>query len=456
MEQWALFRRWRTSCAGVLPYLEAKHEPMKIVMSASHGGFGSERVPLGGGAAIFERLASHKAFRSLDLTLLGAGNSPPPDLPYEAILSLDKAPSSLGVLEYAQFSREFGRRTTERTLELKPDLLLCHDISEGPDVKRLEEAGIKTATIFHVDVVDIFNRLYLGSLLHPATLTQLYRSSRALPWPAVLQLVFEKQQNVMDYGCLSVVPSSGAASLLKRCYPDSPAPIRTIGWGAPAPRFSETELSRRAAVLRQEHGIEPETRILLTLSRLSPEKAQNRLLEAALLAEENATMPPDVTIVIAGAPAFMDGQKHAAKLRKLASRLTTPVVFPGHAGGLDKEAWYHAATLFVVNSLHESYGLTTLEAMQHGCPVVAVESFGTADTVTPEVGRLVPPGPELPLRLWSTLDYLLRREQTETLNQMSRAAKEKSARETFDHAAATLLAELHCAVETISATLHTG
>ena len=73
---------------------------MKILMSASHGGFGSERVPLGGGAAIFERLARHKLFRNLDLTLLGAGNGCPPDLPYEAITSLQKAPSSLGVMEY--------------------------------------------------------------------------------------------------------------------------------------------------------------------------------------------------------------------------------------------------------------------------------------------------------------------------------------------------------------------
>lgn len=423
---------------------------MKILMSASHGGFGSERVPLGGGAAIFERLARHKLFRNLDLTLLGAGNGCPPDLPYEAITSLQKAPSSLGVMEYAQFSQDFGKRTTQRALELKPDLLLCHDISEGPNVRRLYEAGIRTATIFHVDVVDIFNRLYLGSLLHPATLTRTYRASRALPWPGVLKLVFENQQNVMDYGCLSVVPSHGSAKLLESCYPNSPAPIRTIGWGAPEPRFSETELTQRATILRGEHGIDPKVRILLTLSRLSPEKAQDRLLRAALTAEKNGTMPSDITLVIAGAPAFMEGQRHAKKLRRLASQLSTPVIFPGHVGGLDKEAWYHTATLFVVNSLHESYGLTTLEAMQHACPVVAVESFGTADTITPEVGRLVPPGPELPLRLWSTLHHLLKEEQSDTLQKMARAAKEKSARETFDRAAETLLNELQLAVESPS------
>ena len=429
---------------------------MKIVMSASHGGFGSERVPLGGGAAIFERLARHDAFRKLDITLLGAGNSSPPDLPYEPLTCLKKAPSSLSVMEYARFSREFGDRTTQRALELKPDLLLCHDISEGPDVKRLHNAGIKTATIFHVDVVDIFNRLYLGSFLDPATLTSSYRVSRALPWPAVLELVFENQQNVMDYGCLSVVPSSGSARLLERCYPNSPAPVRTIGWGAPERRFSESELAQRAEVLRREHGIGPNRRILLTLSRLSPEKAQDRLLKAALAAEQNGTMPPDITLVIAGAPAFMEGQRHARKLRKLAAQLSTPVIFPGHVGGLDKESWYHTATLFVVNSLHESYGLTTLEAMQHACPVVAVESFGTADTVTPEVGRLVPPGPELPLRLWSTLHYLLKKEQTEVLTKMAQAAKEKSARETFDRAAETLLAELRFSLESTGPTVHKG
>jgi glycosyltransferase involved in cell wall biosynthesis len=341
----------------------------------------------------------------------------------------------MGMMEYARFCGEFGRFTTKKVLELNPDVLLCHDISEGPDLNEIVSRGIKVATVFHVDVVDIFSRLYMRGLIDPAALTSLYRTLRPLPWPTVLRLVFENQQQVMEKAALAIVPSEGSKALLHRCYPESSVPIKTVGWGAPTIAFSESDLSSVGAELRHRHQIPPENRILLTLSRLSPEKAQQRLLQAVRFAEESRRMPDDVTVVIAGAPAFMEGRRHALRLEKLASRLKTQVVFSGHVGGLEKAAWYRTSTLFVVNSLHESYGLTTLEAMQQGCPVVAVRSFGTSDTVTPEVGRLIHPGPALTERLWGNIEHLLRPDLRDKLVDMGKKARKQASFQTFDKAA---------------------
>ena len=182
--------------------------------------------------------------------------------------------------------------------------------------------------------------------------------------------------------------------------------------------------------------------MLLTLSRLSPEKAQHRLLQAVQYAEKSGRIPHDLTVVIAGAPAFMEGEKHARRLKKIAKTLKTRVVFPGHVGGIEKAAWYQLATLFVVNSLHESYGLTTLEAMQQGCPVVAVRSFGTADTVGPKVGRLVPPGPDIEIRLWGNIELLF----DGNLEEMSREARAFAQINSFDRAAL----EVRNALESLS------
>lgn len=407
-------------------------------MSAAHGGYGSEKVPLGGGAAVFERLIASKAFAKHQLQLIGPGPDSPPAGTYHRVLNQNTAPSALGMMEYARFSREFGSATTQLVLKLKPDVLICHDISEGPDVRALSLAGIPVVTIFHVDVVDIFNRLYLGGLFNPESLARGYRGLRNLPWPGVLKLVFEKQQEVADFGALSVTPSEGARSLVERCYPLASAPVRTIGWGVPKCPFSDSEVEEEKARLRKLHAIPSHHNILLTLSRLSPEKAQHRLLQAVQFAERQGRLPCDLTIVIAGAPAFMEGRRHFRRLQELANSLNTRVLFPGHVGGLEKAAWYSSADIFVVNSLHESYGLTTLEAMQQGCPVVAVRSFGTADTVTPEVGRLVIPGPELPARLWGTLELYLRPEGTAERELMATRAKEKTLRETFERAASEL------------------
>lgn len=416
-------------------------------MSAAHGGFGSENVPLGGGAAVFERLVTSPAFQEHSLLLLGAGpdieqslpgQAPPSSTEYLRVLTQSTAPSALSMMEYARFSQDFGKATTETLLRLRPDVVVCHDISEGPDIEVLARAGIPVVTIFHVDVVDIFSRLYLGGLFCPAHLARNYRATRHWPWPCVLRLVFEKQQNVADYGALSVVPSTGAHELLEHCYPESQAPVVTLGWGAPEARFPEEDIRKKARMLRTLHKIPDHHRVLLTLSRLSPEKAQHRLLEALLIGEKEQSTPSDITVVIAGAPAFMEGQRHAQKLYKLADKLKTRVIFTGHVGGLEKAGWYELATLFVVNSLHESYGLTTLEAMQRGCPVVAVRSFGTTDTVTEDVGLLVPPGPELARRLLATTNLMLAKHFESHFAKMAKRARVKAGQETFDKAASTL------------------
>lgn len=409
-------------------------------MTAAHGGFGSEQVPLGGGAAVFERLCQAWADPAwgLELHAVGAGPRACPGVPYSQLAAPPLEPSRLGTVAYARFCRDFERATTEFALNQRPDLVLAHDISEGPNAAALAAAGIPLATIFHVDVVDIFRRLYLGSLLPAPGLTAFYRSTRTWPWPDVLRLVFEKQQQVMSLGCLNVVPSRGAADLLRRCYPQDPSPIEVVGWGAPEQNLESEAIQQRAQELRREVGIPEEHTLLLTLSRLSPEKAQHRLLEALVLAEEEGRAPQNLSVVIAGAPAFMQGERHARRLRKLAGRLRTPVHFAGHVGGLDRSAWYRTADLFVVCSLHESYGLTTLEAMQQGCPVVAVSSFGTQATVVPQAGRLVPPGPELPRRLWGEIELLLGSRGTELRHELAQGALQQAQRSTFVAAARRL------------------
>jgi glycosyltransferase involved in cell wall biosynthesis len=404
---------------------------MRLAMSAAHGGFGSEKVPLGGGAAVFERLVTSGVFSDWEVHLLGAGPHAPPEGEYHRLSAPERAPSALGMMEYARFCDDFGRATTEAALQIRPDVLLCHDISEGPDVEKLKKAGIKVVTIFHVDVVDIFSRLYMKRIVSPEKLTRGYRRLRSLPWPSVLRLVFEKQQAVCENGALSIVPSRGAEALLRRCYPQESAPVRTIGWGAPVLPFDDDAIVEAALQLRRQHQIPKQERVLLTLSRLSPEKAQHRLLEAVEYAERSGRVPPDLTVVIAGAPAFMEGERHARRLKKLAAKLRTRVLFPGHVGGIEKAAWYRLADLFVVNSLHESYGLTTLEAMQQGCPIVAVRSFGTADTVHAEVGRLVPPGPHMEIRLWGNIELLI----AGNLEKMSGEARKTAAANSFSRAA---------------------
>lgn len=408
-------------------------------MTAAHGGYGSEKTPLGGGAAIFERLCQAwlHDYPELELYTAGSGPNQPEGLPYKMLARPEAEPSKLGLLAYARFCRKFESACTAYALNTKPDIVLSHDISEGPNIALLKRAGIPVVTISHVDVVDIFNKLYLGGLLPTRWLTSFYRLSRASYWPQILKLVFEKQEQVMGLGLLNVVPSEGAALLLKECYSKASSPIAIVGWGAPRLRYSKSELSQEAASLRSTYGIATHHKIILSLSRLSPEKAQHRLLEAVLKAEEDGTIPRDISIVIAGSKAFMRGKQHEAKLRNLAQKLKTPVYFPGHVGGIERSAWYHSASVFVVCSLHESYGLTTLEAMQQGCPVVAVSSCGTRETIDPGCGVLVEPGFGLSRRLWAAIEGVL--SSKELHHKLAQGARIKASDCTLEKAASALM-----------------
>jgi glycosyltransferase involved in cell wall biosynthesis len=51
---------------------------------------------------------------------------------------------------------------------------------------------------------------------------------------------------------------------------------------------------------------------------------------------------------------------------------------------------YRSATVFVQPSIDEGFGLTVLEALAYGLPVVATENVGAAELLTPDVSVIVP------------------------------------------------------------------
>ena len=55
-------------------------------------------------------------------------------------------------------------------------------------------------------------------------------------------------------------------------------------------------------------------------------------------------------------------------------------------------AFYDAADLFVLATLHESYGMAVAEALAHGLPVISTRTGVIADLIGGDAGILVEPG----------------------------------------------------------------
>ena len=357
---------------------------MRVLYTAAHGGFSAEAVPLGGGAAVFEHLIEEwSRTQPFELTAVTP-----------AILGTS-APSGgelvkFGERAYARFCREFERASTAVILRHDPEqtVVLANDISEGPDFAELAAHGYRVYSIYHVDVVAYVAAIYGRGAIAPETTVRWYPRLR---WclPEMAKLVWEKQEASVRHSRGLIVPSEGMRDVLLRCYPDCRSEkIHVLPWGN-----WNLDAAADPEPLRREFGVPDDARVLLALSRISPEKGQDLLLEALLEWERRDDFPEyPLWLFVCGDAAFMQGQRFLDKLRALAGRLKrTRVVFPGYVTGERKRAFLALADLYVFPSRHESYGLTLMEALAAGLPAVCLDTTGARSVMREEFGKLVPP-----------------------------------------------------------------
>jgi glycosyltransferase involved in cell wall biosynthesis len=307
-----------------------------------------------------------------------------------------------GERAYARFSRDFERAATEEILRHDPaeTVVLANDVSEGPDFEKLAARDFRVYTIYHVDVVGYVAAMYFRGWIRPETTVRWYPRLRAL-LPDMARLVWEKQEASVRHSRGLIMPSEGMRDVLLRCYPSCPPKrVHVLPWGvwdAGPPGDAEP--------LRREFGVPEGARVLLTLSRISPEKGQDLLLDALLEWERREDYPQrPLWLFVCGDAAFMQGQRFLEKLKRLASRLRrTRVVFPGHVTGGRKAAFFALADVFVFPSRYESYGLTLLEALAHGLPAVCLDHHGARSVMREEFGAIVQPA-DLRVALQKLLD----------------------------------------------------
>jgi len=297
---------------------------------------------------------------------------------------------NFGERRYAGFCGRFETAATAEVLRHDParTRVLINDISEGPDFHRLAAAGYRLVTIYHVDVVAYVAAIYGRNLVAPERLVRWYEH---LPVGGMARLVFAKQRDSLRYSRAVVVPSQSMREVLLRCYPDTPSgKIHVLPWGAPDPCRHHAG-DTKAAALRRAYAIPDDARVLLTLSRISPEKGQDLLLDALLEWERRADFPQHpLWLFICGDAAYMQGRRFLRRLHALAGRLTkTRVIFPGHVTGPRKQAFFTLADLYVFPSRHESYGLTLVEALRAGLPAVCLDHHGAREVMRPGCGLLV-------------------------------------------------------------------
>ncbi|KUK27349.1 MAG: Glycosyltransferase [Acetothermia bacterium 64_32] len=382
------------------------------MLAAAHLGYDPRTVPIGGGAQVAIHLLRHWAESApFSLTVLGSGPMPPAlaqgrvryqHIPWH-LPGWSGALTELGVRGYASFSRQFERGVTEflrrRACEVDPTgvCVVHNDICEAGDFRAIAGFGYRQVAIFHVDVVDYAANIYLGGKVSAPALARLWRGVARLRarrlFPDVVRLILEKQEACARFCQLLVVPSEQMAQVLLSSYPWlSPGRVLVVPWGAIVDR-EVPGVEEEKEGIKEEYRLDADTPVLISLSRISPEKGQDLFLKALCLWERRRG--ERLVAFICGAPAFIHGKSYLRRLLRLARRLRrVEVHFPGYVSGARKAAFLELSDLYVFPSRHESYGLTLVEALAAGLPVLTTDHRSARDLVRPQFGLVVRKTPE--------------------------------------------------------------
>lgn len=124
----------------------------------------------------------------------------------------------------------------------------------------------------------------------------------------------------------------------------------------------------------------------LSVNRIYPEKR----IELQVEAFRNM---PDEKLVIAGG--YAPGDHASGYFKKLRQNLAPNVTLLGEVTEAELLRLYATCKGFLCTALDEDFGLTPLEAMASGKPVVAVDEGGFRETVTEKTGLLVEPSMDI-------------------------------------------------------------
>jgi glycosyltransferase involved in cell wall biosynthesis len=126
--------------------------------------------------------------------------------------------------------------------------------------------------------------------------------------------------------------------------------------------------------VQDDFYIKKEDKIVLFLGRITLQKGPDYFVEAAKLVSERI---PNVKFVVVGS-GDMQGQMIK---RVIELGLINKFLFSGFLRGKDVDRAYKMADVYVMPSVSEPFGITPLEAMRNGTPVIISKQSGVSEVV---------------------------------------------------------------------------
>ncbi len=124
----------------------------------------------------------------------------------------------------------------------------------------------------------------------------------------------------------------------------------------------------------EEFEIKRTDKVVLFLGRITLQKGPDYFVEAANIVSK---VIPHVKFVVVGS-----GDMEAQVLRRIAQLgLSSKFLFAGFLRGKDVDRAYKMADVYVMPSVSEPFGITPLEAMRNGTPVIISKQSGVSEVI---------------------------------------------------------------------------
>ena len=323
-------------------------------------------------------------------------------------------------------------------------------LEEGPMIDELRELGVSTSVVragrlrqLHLYVRSVFQirsiakRERIDLIVSWMSKAHLYVGVASLIWrlPSVWY-----QHGIPTRGWIdrlaTILPTRGVIATSKAAA-DAQARLRPVRRcrvvhpGIDLTRFDPSALPPKEAA-RQALGLPTEDHLIGFFGRLQRWKGVSVLVDAMPPVLESF---PSAHCVIVGGKHDLEPDYPSALHRQIGARgLADHVTLAGFQS--DVPTWMQAMDVIVLPSSNEPFGITVIEAMAMGKPVVAGDSGGPREIVTNGVDGVLVPHDDANAVAGAILDYL---RQPSFAARVSTAARERGEHFTADRYALELV-----------------
>lgn len=185
----------------------------------------------------------------------------------------------------------------------------------------------------------------------------------------VNQQIYDIEKMGMEFADKVIAVSNFTKNIIVSRYGIHPNKVEVVWNGVEVNNFREQSHPELVELL-----VEMGCKMVLFVGRMTMQKGPDYFLEAA---KKVLQYNPNVVFVVAGS-GDMEGQ-----IVRLAVDLgiSDHVLFTGFLRGIELDAVYQAADLFVMPSVSEPFGITALESVTYGTPVIISKQSGVSEAL---------------------------------------------------------------------------